>query len=345
MAVTLAQIAAAAQVSRMTVSRALRQRPRVAPEVRERVLAAAKKLGWRPDPKLSRAMTEVRASARRVVTEKLALVWPDGDAARVAARANLKRFREGARARAEEQGFALEEFFLETAGVSARRLSQMIYARGMAGVVVAPVSFHAHLKLDMDWSRFPAVAVGVGLVQSGLSRVHNDHFGTIVECLERLETRGARRVGLVLWRETAERLNGQLEGAFIARHPLGPEEALRLLCFLPTDGTESALADWMRAARPDVIVGEAPEGEWIKKVARETGMRAGDTPAYATFNWFESHAKTAGYNQRFDRIGAAAVDVAVAQYHRSERGLAVAPKTVLTKGEWVDALRLVKRRA
>lgn len=339
MSVTLAQIAAVAGVSRMTVSRALRQRPRVAPEVRERVLAVARELGWKPDPKLSRAMTEVRASSRRVgLSEKLALVWPDGDAARIATRETLSKFRAGAGARAEEQGFALEEFFLETGGVSARRLTQMLYARGTAGVIVAPVSFHAHLELNMDWTRFAAAAVGVGLVEPRLSRVYNNHHRTMTECLRRLAERGNKRIGLALWRETAERLDGLLDGAFLARHPLGCAEAAELL--LVMDGPDNGgLARWLERTRPELVIGEPPNMNWMGEALARLDAGVRRSIGYATFNWQEGNPRVAGMNQRFDRIGAAAVDVVVAQYNRNEHGVAGAPKTILTESEWHEPRR------
>ena len=60
---TLATIANALDVSRMTVSNAFNRPDQLSPELRERVLAKAKELGYSgPDPQ-ARALSRGRASA------------------------------------------------------------------------------------------------------------------------------------------------------------------------------------------------------------------------------------------------------------------------------------------
>ena len=54
------QIAALAGVSAMTVSRALRNNPRITPEVRSKVHKVALKLGYRPDPQVVKLMNHLR---------------------------------------------------------------------------------------------------------------------------------------------------------------------------------------------------------------------------------------------------------------------------------------------
>jgi len=64
---TLTAVAAAAGVSAMTVSRVLRSAPHVSADARGRVMAAAKKVGYQPNPQIARLMTIVRsAKGRRV---------------------------------------------------------------------------------------------------------------------------------------------------------------------------------------------------------------------------------------------------------------------------------------
>jgi LacI family transcriptional regulator len=53
-------IAEEAGVSRMTVSMALRDHPRVAPETRERIKAIAIRQGYTPDPNLTQLMRYLR---------------------------------------------------------------------------------------------------------------------------------------------------------------------------------------------------------------------------------------------------------------------------------------------
>ena len=335
MKVSLAQIADRVGCSRISVSRALRNGPKVAPEVRRKILAAARSLGWRPDPRLSRAMSELRVSALRVSTaETIVLVWPDGNEETIGRHPALRLLRSGARSRADAQGFAFEEVFFSTCGLRPQRLSQVLYARGVAGLIAGPVSFHDHLRLPLDWSRFSAIAVGVGLAEPRLSRVHNDHHHTMAECLRRLASAGGRRIALALYPETAERLDGLLDGAFLARHPLGREEAARLL-HIVDDDRGPAMAAWLETARPDHVLGEQPDDTWLAPARALLPPRSRRSFRYATFNWLETSPGTPGMNQCFDRIGAAAVDAVIAQYHRNERAFSTRPRHILTQGEWI----------
>src|SRR3954462_11150967 len=59
---TIADVARRAGVSAAAVSFAVNDRPGVSPETRERILAAARELGWRPSA-AARALTEARTRA------------------------------------------------------------------------------------------------------------------------------------------------------------------------------------------------------------------------------------------------------------------------------------------
>ncbi len=73
-AISLHTIAQHAGGSAMTVSRVLRQEPRVTEETRARVLRAARELGYRPDPHLARMMQLVRASKQVRIRAVIAVV-------------------------------------------------------------------------------------------------------------------------------------------------------------------------------------------------------------------------------------------------------------------------------
>ena len=73
----LQAIARVAGVSAMTVSRVLRNFPRVAADTRRSVLQAVKKVGYTPDPHMGRLMARVRSYRRRRAEAVIALVRDD----------------------------------------------------------------------------------------------------------------------------------------------------------------------------------------------------------------------------------------------------------------------------
>jgi hypothetical protein len=57
-------------------------------------------------------------------------------------------------------------------------------------------------------------------------------------------------------------------------------------------------------------------------------------PHHITLAWRADHAAVPGIDQQAAVLGAAAVDLLVAQYQQNERGISEAPRLVMTEGVW-----------
>jgi len=73
--VSLRDIAEEAGVSRMTVSLALRDTARIPPATRQRVREIADRLGYRPDPRVRRAMAAIAQSRHGGRQGGCRLIW------------------------------------------------------------------------------------------------------------------------------------------------------------------------------------------------------------------------------------------------------------------------------
>jgi LacI family transcriptional regulator len=94
-------------------SYALRQHPKIPVETRELVAAAARELGYRPNPRVASLMAHIRGSQSRAHQERLAFVWVHTSRAEARQNPFLKLVFAGARERARQMGFVLEEFLDE----------------------------------------------------------------------------------------------------------------------------------------------------------------------------------------------------------------------------------------
>ena len=106
---TLAEVAQEAGVSIMTASRALRGASECAPQTRQRVHAAAKQLGYRPNPLVSAYQAQVRRPGKNT---GVSLGWLNDFPERgywSQAPGYCSGVWRGARSRAEQLGFHLEE--------------------------------------------------------------------------------------------------------------------------------------------------------------------------------------------------------------------------------------------
>src|SRR5690606_16975881 len=105
-------------------------------------------------------MAHIRGTRKLPAADRLALVWPEGARTPGAKDGFKHKILNGARARAAARGYRLDEFWLESVEGNASRLANILRARGIAGVVFAPVSARARVELDWPWERFAMAVVG-----------------------------------------------------------------------------------------------------------------------------------------------------------------------------------------
>jgi DNA-binding LacI/PurR family transcriptional regulator len=326
----LAAIAAAAGVSRMTVSRALRNARGVDPATHRRVLAVVKKMGWRPNPFVSAFMSYVRTKRIHGDTGVIAYLTSDYTPRGWDSLGAYTRFHQGARERAENRGYRLEVFRLREQGMTARRLGQVLYARGIRGVVVSPLlSAHAHLNLD--WEKFSAAAIGYSLLKPSLSRATNDQCDTMLLALRELRKLGYERIGLMMPHHDDARVYYHWSSAFLSHH-WRYQPSTRPLLYLPARWRDDAAIAWIRQARPQVVVSTSSDflGTLLQSgfdIPRELGV--------VMLDWSKSHAPAAGVDQRAEEVGGAAVDIVVDQINKNEAGVPACPKTVTMTGQWI----------
>ncbi len=327
------EIAREAGVSVMTVSRALNLTGPVAAATRERILEVAARLGYRPDPKLAELMGRLRQARAKPFTGVMAWVWPDGTEAAVRSSALLGQLIGGAKRRAAEFGYRLDEFFLEGTEWTPARLDRTLYARGIGGVIIGPVSFHAHRHLSLRWERYHVVTVGLGLWKPEFHRAHHDHFRGMLDLLRLLRHRGRKRIALLVSGETDRRMFGAWRAAFLAHAPVPPGSApadfVRLRDLKKAEAP--ALKKWFRSLKADALIVDVAD---CAEVRKSLGLE--ERILIATLNWREPSRGYPGIDQQYGHLGAQAVDISMAAAHRGERGLPESPLTILCRGRVVE---------
>ena len=110
--VTLTQVAEASGVSLATASYSLRNDRRIPRVTAARVQTAAKRLGYRPNPRVSALMAHIRQAQPVTVGERIAFLWIDASPGE----RPYQRIFDGAKDRAIQLGYSLEEFWCSTPG-------------------------------------------------------------------------------------------------------------------------------------------------------------------------------------------------------------------------------------
>jgi LacI family transcriptional regulator len=324
--VTLTQVAAAAGVSLATTSYALRKDRRIPRVTADRIQAVARRLGYRPNPRVSALMAHIRQSQPVTVGERIAFLWIDAPPGE---RPYAELF-EGARARAAQFGYSLEEFWLASPGVSARRLQQILYSRGIVGLLISPrIQPYAKFKIPWDWNLFAPVVLGTAESEPELHHSAHHHYGAMRLAMSRLQAMGKRRIVGLLDPDIEERARRAWSAGFLAHHPL-KEHAWEFLAG-EISKNPPALVAWVRRRKPDAIVGV----RGLVEMLLNQGWRPSSKTKVILLDLALNPWGFGGIDQCERVIASNAVDLVDGQLQRNERGVPEHVKMLLFAGRWV----------
>lgn len=330
--ISLRDIAAEAKVNRATVSRALRNHTSIPPETRHRIQEIARRLDYRVNPLVSTVMSHARSEGKERYVGTLAYLtaWPTRNGWN--STATDHSYFAGASARAAQSNYRVEEFWLKEPRMTSRRMSDILQARGITGLILAPLPFppaRGHLSLDL--SRFAAVTLGYSVWRPNVDRVASHHGNNLVRAVRELRRLGYRRIGLALLEGLDERVDRNLVVSFQIMQQ-GMSAANRLPVMLIKAPGKRDFARWVRVHRPDAVVSfGGPAMQWL----RDLGLSIPADVAYVELDLPDTSGACAGINQHSEALAATAVDLLVAQLHRNELGVPTLPKLMLIEGTWV----------
>lgn len=337
--VPLRVIASKLGCSRSTVSYALRNIPCISPEMRSRVQAMARDLGWTPDAELAKHLALVRATGKRGAANLALLI--NKPVQELVEQHSPRKHLAGATARARDLGYNLEVFNLAETPLSPARLNSVLQARGIEGIVyLATLEPHALFTPDyLAIGRLYACAsVAVRFRDPPYHVAISDQFSSGSLAVEELLKEGYRRPGAVLPRGLDQRLGwgfgGGLHAGAIAQLPseriptcyVGRDET-----YLP-ESTFPQIAAWIRQEAPDVLI--TTDVHYLRKFLNQK-RKAMTHLKVCSLDYHMGLAVDFGIDQRSEEVGAAAVDLVVAQIHRGESGIPETQHALQIEGRWV----------
>lgn len=339
--VTLTAIAQEAGVSLATVSYALRKHPKISAETREAVMRAAERLGYRPNPRVASLMAHIRGGRAGTAREALAFVWVHTTRQESQEDSFLRSVFAGARRRAAQLGFGLEEFWLSDPGMTGRRLEQILRTRGIVGVVFSPVmTAEETITLDWNWSCFASAVVGNVSWTPELHHAGHHHFLGMRMALRELEKIGLVRPAAVIERNANERSKHAWRAAFLTQHR--DAQAAAELIRVAGVADFAATAAWLRAVKADSLLvsdNTLLNNPVIVPTCRELGLRI------FTLHWEnDGAAAVGGVDQCYDRIAGYAVDLVATQLNVNETGVPDLPSLMLFPGRWVAPVPAARRK-
>lgn len=208
-------VAAHLRLSKMTVSRALRNVAGVSIRTRQRVLEAARQLNYRPDPSLAVLSHYRHGKKASAMEEKIAYVTNFSEPDDWKKNVTFARMFEGVQRRAQNFGYEVEPFWLAAPGLTPRRASQILFQRGIRGIVIGPLA-QGLSTLTLDWSRFCAVALGRTLAAPGVTAIATNHVQAVELAWREVARRGYERIGLAVMAQRRFQFERSVLGAWLA---------------------------------------------------------------------------------------------------------------------------------
>ena len=328
---SVGDIARAAKVSRTAVAFALQNRPGVSESTRQRILRIAGELGYAPDARVASWMATVRKAK---VKDLLPVAWlntgPEKD--------SWQKYKfhspalEGARERCRQLGYRLEEIWTQQPGMTMKRLSKILYQRGIEGVIVTYPARH----LRLNWDHLACVAFGGSLLAPRHHCVIPDNYFNLTLTLKMLRRYGYRRIGICLSEQTdrfVHRIFSTLASHLYAMSlPAERVKPLFLARATRTDHDKKAqIAAWLKCNRPEVIIGHDNNlVHWVE----ELGYRVPHDVSIVHLAIDDDVLDWAGIHSKRRAMGMTAAEWLISLMRNHQFGVPETALNIQIRGSW-----------
>jgi LacI family transcriptional regulator len=329
---TLTEVARRAGVSLMTASYAMRNHPKIPPVTRNRVQRVARRIGYIPNPEISRLMHLLRA--RRMTSFQATLAFLSFHHG---AHATTHRYTAdvivGAKKRAAELGYSVDVLSIEHTEMGRARLTTMLKSRGIRGVLIPPLPEIADCSEMLDWSQFSIIAATYSAQNLFVNRVMPHHQNNILQAILHLRRLGYRRPGFVFADDLVYRANFAYHAALALHQQAGDFVAIPALNLAPGDhgATADSLRPWLRAHRPDVLL---TVENVVPLLTSVLGASYPEKVGICVLDHSGS-GPMAGIHQHPAIIGGTAVELLASQIVHGELGFGRHPCVTMVEGAWI----------
>lgn len=337
-------VAEAVGCSTMTVSLALRNNRQVSEEMRERIVAQARKMGYRPNPFVS-SLVAWRRKPGHTDADILVVLTKFGKGQKIW-KSDPKnyfytRLWNGLSERSAELGFRLEEVPVEGTEEEGKRLTRIFLTRGIKGIILFPSGSLEQEYPPLNWRHFVPVAAAFHAPGLAVHRVASDHAMAMEIALHQVEAAGYRHPGLAMTSTMDSRIRHAMSGRFLAWQLSTPTaERVPLIDETTATASRKAFESWFRKQKPDVILSLSVEHyEWLRAIKLREAQRAGFIHLAK-----EESSSLSGVDLQSHEVGRSVIDILTRELYLNRYGAPDVPEIILIKTEWSDGNSLPPRK-
>lgn len=335
--VTLKQVAKLAGLSVSGAARALRGKPDFPLATRVRVQAAAKQLGYHPDPMLSALSIYRQAHKPKKYQGTLAFL-----SARYDRRTDEKSYLEnretgdllrGARERAHSLGYRLEYIHIDQNLEGQRRIWKTLYARGVSGALVRSYPLTPE-ELYLPLDKLTCIDLFSAPSLRNIPAISNYHAQSMKLVLEKLFQRGYRHPALLLRKDLSQYLDHGWRMAFQTFASWFTDASIYSYDSWPVNFV--SVVSWMNRHKVDVIL-HCDSHDILPGLQKTKGFSLRKT-GVVCMDLLEPNCNRGGIYQDRIRAGATAIEWLHAMLITGQVGTPLVPAALLLPGVFKEGL-------
>jgi len=327
---SMREIAQLAGVSAMTVSKALRNLPKVSPRTRARICRIAAKVGYRPDPEVAKLMNHLRDRAKPSFQ---GLICGITDRPPEMAHPYVDGLIAGAERQMRNRGYGFTLIRFENDPGHLRQLRRTIWARGVQGVLLLPLREPLDLTELLPWADLSVVAVTLSILAPAVHRAIPNHFANTLQICRKLAGLGYRRVGLVIDANQEMRVDHAFSAAVIRHNIEGRRLTVPPFVYDYAGLKPAALRSWFKRERPDAIL--TTDDAFTQEYARILNLPIPGPVGFVSTNTSPA-SQISGIDELPGEVAATAVDLLAGMIQHGQKGIPRNPTTTELHGVWLD---------
>ncbi|HEU5077675.1 MAG TPA: LacI family DNA-binding transcriptional regulator [Opitutaceae bacterium] len=333
---TIKDVARVAGVHFTTVSMALRGHPSIPATTRDRIVAAAGRIGYRRDAVFSALSNRRSRDGVTGFAPRIAFVVNRSPEEGFFKRTHNRVMVEGARQQAESLGYRFELLFVDKGHHDSASLYRYLRKTGVTGVIIG--GFEAGRDtLEMDWSSFCVVKIDSRHMDPAVTLVSTDQLNGVRVAFQRMRALGYKRIGLAVGLHDEEGTDDMhVSGLLLEQPDIASPHWIPPMLFPHGATGEIAtplLRDWIRAHKLDAVV-----CNWtnIRTMITDGGFRMPQQVACACICLSRKNPALAGIVSNMGMVGERVTTLLATLLRTERRGVPELATHTYVEGKWYD---------
>jgi DNA-binding LacI/PurR family transcriptional regulator len=333
---TIKDVARVAGVHFTTVSMALRGHPSIPPTTRERIIAAASRIGYQRNQVFAALTNQRRRAGTSYYVPRVAYLANRTEEEGFLKLAHHRMMFEGARKEAEALGYGMDLLYLGKGHHTSKSLHKHLKQNAITGLIIGAFE-PGGPSLELDWNEFCTVKIDSRQVQPACTFISTDQLNGVRDAFQKMRERGYRRIGLAIGLDDEETTdNMHLSGWHLEQFGIPPEERIPPLLF-PRGAREKQASELLRTHIQEHRI-DALLCNWanVRSLIGLAGFECPTQVACAGLCITKPTPGLAGIVSNMDLVGQRVMALLAVLLRSEQRGVPECATNTHVKGDWHD---------